>query len=167
MARLKEKIAYALGDAAAGGIVWKVMSIAFPLFFTNVFGLSFADAAVLMLVARMFDVVTDPLMGTLADRTRTKWGSYRPWLLWSAIPMAIINVLAFTAFPIATQAGRNAYALITFFVLVFIFTCVNIPYSAMSAAASLNTNERSKMASQADRLLRRQPYRCKLHPQAC
>ena len=70
MARLKEKIAYALGDAAAGGIVWKVMSIAFPLFFTNVFGLSFADAAVLMLVARMFDVVTDPLMGTLADRTQ-------------------------------------------------------------------------------------------------
>ena len=59
MARLKEKIAYALGDAAAGGIVWKVMSIAFPLFFTNVFGLSFADAAVLMLVARMFDVCTD------------------------------------------------------------------------------------------------------------
>ena len=56
MASIKEKIAYALGDAAAGGIVWKVMSIAFPLFFTNVFGLSFADAAVLMLVARMFDV---------------------------------------------------------------------------------------------------------------
>ena len=70
MARLKEKIAYALGDAAAGGIVWKVMSIAFPLFFTNVFGLSFADAAVLMLVARMFDVVTHPLMGTLATVPR-------------------------------------------------------------------------------------------------
>ena len=71
MASLKEKIAYAMGDAAAGGIVWKVMSIAFPLFFTNVFGLSFADAAVLMLIARMFDVVTDPLMGSLADRTVT------------------------------------------------------------------------------------------------
>lgn len=73
MASIKEKIAYALGDAAAGGIVWKVMSIAFPLFFTNVFGLSFADAAVLMLVARMFDVVTDPLMGSLADRTQSRW----------------------------------------------------------------------------------------------
>ena len=73
MASIKEKIAYALGDAAAGGIVWKVMSIAFPLFFTNVFGLSFADAAVLMLVARMFDVVTDPLMGSLADRTQSFW----------------------------------------------------------------------------------------------
>ena len=70
MASVKEKIAYALGDAAAGGIVWKVMSIAFPLFFTNVFGLTFADAAVLMLVARMFDVVTDPLMGSLADQLR-------------------------------------------------------------------------------------------------
>ena len=77
MASVKEKIAYALGDAAAGGIVWKVMSIAFPLFFTNVFGLTFADAAVLMLVARMFDVVTDPLMGSLADRTQSRWGTYR------------------------------------------------------------------------------------------
>ena len=67
MASLKEKIAYALGDAAAGGIVWKVMSIAFPLFFTNVFGLSFADAAVLMLVARMFDVVPDEKISPVAD----------------------------------------------------------------------------------------------------
>lgn len=90
MARLKEKIAYALGDAAAGGIVWKVMSIAFPLFFTNVFGLSFADAAVLMLVARMFDVVTDPLMGTLADRTQSRFGTYRPWLIYGAIPFGLI-----------------------------------------------------------------------------
>ena len=60
MASLKEKIGYALGDAASGGITWKIMSIAFPFYFTNVFGLSLADAAVLMLVARMFDVVTDP-----------------------------------------------------------------------------------------------------------
>ena len=70
MANLKEKIGYALGDAAAGGITWKIMSIAFPLFFTNVFGLTFADAATLMLIARMFDVITDPLMGSLADRTQ-------------------------------------------------------------------------------------------------
>ena len=77
---LSEKIGYALGDAAAGGITWKIMSIAFPLFFTNVFGLTFADAAALMLIARMFDVVTDPIMGSLADRTQTRWGTYRPWL---------------------------------------------------------------------------------------
>lgn len=66
------------------------MSIAFPLFFTNVFGLSFADAAVLMLVARMFDVVTDPLMGSLADRTQSRFGTYRPWLIFGAIPFGLI-----------------------------------------------------------------------------
>lgn len=84
MASLKEKIGYALGDAAAGGITWKVMSIAFPLFFTNVFGLTVADTATLMLIARMFDVVTDPLMGSLADRTQSRWGTYRPGL--SSVP---------------------------------------------------------------------------------
>ena len=66
MAKLSEKIGYALGDAAAGGITWKVMSIAFPFFFTNVFGLTVADTAALMLVARLFDVVTDPLMAAIA-----------------------------------------------------------------------------------------------------
>ena len=78
MAKLSEKIGYALGDAAAVGITWKIMSIAFPLFFTNVFGLTFADTATLMLIARMFDVFTDPLMGSLADRTQSRWGTYRP-----------------------------------------------------------------------------------------
>ena len=93
MVSLKEKVAYALGDADAGGIVWKVMSIAFPLFFTNVFGLSFADAAVLMLVARMFDVVTDPLMGSLADRTQIRFGTYRPWLIYGAVPFGLVFAL--------------------------------------------------------------------------
>ena len=90
MASLKEKIGYALGDAAAGGITWKVMSIAFPLFFTNVFGLTVADTATLMLIARMFDVVTDPLMGSLADRTQSRWGTYRPWLIYGAIPLGLV-----------------------------------------------------------------------------
>ena len=97
--KLSEKFAYALGDAAAGGIVWKVMSIAFPLFFTNIFGLSFADAAMLMLVARLFDVVTDPIMGSLADRTRSRWGTYRPWLIFGAIPLGLVFApLAIAAF---------------------------------------------------------------------
>ena len=109
MARLKEKIAYALGDAAAGGIVWKVMSIAFPLFFTNVFGLSFADAAVLMLVARMFDVVTDPLMGTLADRTQSRFGTYRPWLIYGAIPFGLIFALLLYT-PGFGPVGKRIYA---------------------------------------------------------
>ena len=76
MIPLREKIGYALGDAASGGITWKIMSVAFPLFFTNVFGLTFADAAALMLLARMFDVVTDPLMGSIADRTQSRRKSF-------------------------------------------------------------------------------------------
>ena len=95
MATIKEKIGYALGDAAAGGITWKIMSIAFPLFFTNVFGLTFADTAALMLLARLFDVVTDPLMGSIADRTQSRWGTYRPWLIFGAIPFGLIFALLF------------------------------------------------------------------------
>ena len=95
MASFTEKLAYALGDAAAGGITWKIMATAFPMFFTNIFGLSFADAGALMLIARMFDVVTDPLMGSIADRTQSRWGTYRPWIIFGAIPFGLIFALLF------------------------------------------------------------------------
>ena len=74
MAKFSEKIGYALGDAAAGGITWKVMSIAFPLFFTNIFGLTVADTATLLLVARLLDALTHPLMGAPAGRPQSEWG---------------------------------------------------------------------------------------------
>ena len=105
---LWEKISYAFGDAAAGGITWKIMSIAFPLFFTNVFGLSFADAAALMLIARLFDVVTDPVMGSLADRTQSRWGTYRPWLIFGAIPFGLIFALLLYT-PDHAQFRSNVY----------------------------------------------------------
>lgn len=143
---ISRHVCYGLGDFA-NNFSWAFVASFLMYFWTDVLGVSAAFGGTIMLVSRFWDAINDPIVGTLADRTRTKWGSYRPWLLWSAIPMAIINILAFTAFPISSQAGRNAYALVTFFILVFIFTCVNIPYSAMSAAASLNTNERAKMAS--------------------
>ena len=109
MARLIEKIGYGLGDAAAGGITWKVMSIAFPLFFTNIFGLTVADTATLMLVARLFDVVTDPLMGALADRTRSRWGTYRPWLIFGAVPLGVVfALLLFT--PDLGPEGKRIWA---------------------------------------------------------
>ena len=109
MATIKEKIGYALGDAAAGGITWKVMSIAFPFFFTNIYGLTLADTAALMLVARLFDVVTDPLMGSLADRTQSRWGTYRPWLIFGAIPFGLIfAMLLYT--PEFGPVGKRVYA---------------------------------------------------------
>ena len=130
MASIKEKIAYALGDAAAGGIVWKVMSIAFPLFFTNVFGLSFADAAVLMLVARMFDVVTDPLMGSLADRTQSRFGTYRPWLIYGAIPFGLIFALLLYT-PDFGPVGKRIYAYALYLLMMAVYTMVNVPYGSL------------------------------------
>jgi GPH family glycoside/pentoside/hexuronide:cation symporter len=123
MATLKEKIGYALGDAAAGGITWKVMSIAFPLFFTNVFGLTVADTATLMLVARMFDVVTDPLMGTLADRTQSRWGTYRPWLIWGAVPFGLIFALLLYT-PEFGLVGKRIWAYTLYLLMMAIYTGV-------------------------------------------
>ena len=117
MTNLKEKIGYALGDAAAGGITWKVMSIAFPLFFTNIFGLTVADTATLMLIARMFDVITDPLMGSLADRTQSRWGTYRPWLIFGAIPFGLIFALLLYT-PDFGPTGKRIYAYTLYLMMI-------------------------------------------------
>ena len=146
MARLKEKIAYALGDAAAGGIVWKVMSIAFPLFFTNVFGLSFADAAVLMLVARMFDVVTDPLMGTLADRTQSRFGTYRPWLIYGAIPFGLIFALLLYT-PDFGPVGKRIYAYALYLLMMAVYTMVNVPYGSLLGVMTDDDDEKNQFSS--------------------
>ena len=114
---LSEKIGYALGDAAAGGITWKVMSIAFPFFFTNVFGLTVADAAALMLVARLFDVVTDPMMGAIADRTQSRWGTYRPWLIFGAIPLGLVFALLLYT-PDLGPAGKRVYAYAMYLLMI-------------------------------------------------
>ena len=121
---IKEKIAYALGDAAAGGITWKVMSIAFLLFFTNIFGLAVVDSTTLMLVARLFDVVTDPIMGALADRTRSRWGTYRPWLIFGAIPLGLVfALLLFT--PDFSLAGKRIWAYSLYLLMMAVYTAVN------------------------------------------
>ncbi len=146
MASLKEKIAYALGDAAAGGIIWKVMSIAFPLFFTNVFGLTFADAAVLMLVARMFDVVTDPIMGSLADRTQSRWGTYRPWIIFGAIPFGIIFALLLYT-PDFGPTGKRIYAYTLYLLMMAIYTMVNVPYGSLLGVMTENDNEKNEFSA--------------------
>ncbi len=146
MASFKEKIAYALGDAAAGGIIWKVMSIAFPLFFTNVFGLTFADAAVLMLVARMFDVVTDPIMGSLADRTQSRWGTYRPWLIFGAIPFGIIFALLLYT-PDFGLTGKRIYAYTLYLLMMAIYTMVNVPYGSLLGVMTEDDNEKNQFSA--------------------
>ena len=146
MASLKEKIGYALGDAAAGGITWKVMSIAFPLFFTNIFGLTVADTATLMLVARLFDVVTDPIMGSIADRTQSRWGTYRPWLIFGAIPLGLVfALLLFT--PDFGPVGKRIWAYSLYLLMMVVYTAVNVPYGSLLGVMTDDDDEKNQFSS--------------------
>ncbi len=146
MAKLSEKIGYGLGDAAAGGITWKVMSIAFPFFFTNVFGLTVADAAALMLVARLFDVVTDPLMGAIADRTQSRWGTYRPWLIFGAIPLGLVFALLLYT-PDLGPGGKRIYAYALYLLMMVVYTAVNVPYGSLLGVMTEDDNEKNQFSS--------------------
>ena len=143
---LTEKIGYALGDAAAGGITWKVMSIAFPVFFTSIFGLTVADTAVLMLIARMFDVVTDPLMGSLADRTQSRWGTYRPWLIYGAIPFGLIFALLLYT-PDFGPVGKRIWAYTFYLLMMAVYTAVNVPYGSLLGVMTDNDDEKNQFSS--------------------
>ena len=146
MVTIKEKIGYALGDAAAGGITWKIMSIAFPLFFTNVFGLTFADTAALMLLARLFDVVTDPLMGSIADRTQSRWGTYRPWLIFGAIPFGLIFALLFFT-PELGMTGKRIWAYTFYLLMMAVYTMVNVPYGSLLGVMTRDDNETNQFSA--------------------
>lgn len=146
MAKLSEKIGYGLGDAAAGGITWKVMSIAFPFFFTNIFGLTVADAGALMLLARLFDVVTDPLMGALADRTKSRWGTYRPWLIFGAIPLGLVFALLLYT-PDFGPVGRRIYAYAMYLLMMVVYTAVNVPYGSLLGVMTDDSDERNQFSS--------------------
>ena len=146
MATIKEKIGYALGDAASGGITWKIMSIAFPLFFTNVFGLSFADTAALMLIARLFDVVTDPLMGSIADRTQSRWGTYRPWLIFGSIPFGLIFALLFFT-PELGMTGKRIWAYTFYLLMMAVYTMVNVPYGSLLGVMTRDDNETNQFSA--------------------
>ncbi len=144
--KLSEKIGYALGDAAAGGITWKIMSIAFPLFFTNIFGLSFADAATLMLIARLFDVVTDPIMGSIADRTQSKWGTYRPWIIFGAIPLGLVFALLLYT-PNLDPTGKRIWAYSLYLLMMLVYTMVNVPYGSLLGVMTDDDNEKNQFSS--------------------
>ena len=146
MASLKEKIGYALGDAAAGGITWKIMSIAFPLFFTNIFGLTVADTATLMLIARLFDVVTDPLMGSIADRTQSRWGTYRPWLIFGAIPFGLVFACLLHT-PELGIVGKRIWAYSFYLLMMAMYTMVNVPYGSLLGVMTDDDNEKNQFSS--------------------
>ncbi|MFI1745711.1 MFS transporter [Thalassobellus sediminis] len=142
---LKEKIGYALGDGAAN-IAWRGVQTFLFIFYTDVFGLSPVTVGVLMLVARSSDGISDILMGIIGDRTKSKYGKFRPWILWTAIPLGVILSLLFTS-PELGANGKIVYAYITYIFFTLIYTANNIPYGALMAVMTGNDKERTSIGS--------------------
>jgi probable glucitol transport protein GutA len=139
-----KKLGYALGDMA-NNFSWAFTSSFLMIFYTDVFGISAAAVSIMMLVSRLWDAVNDPMIGILADRTHTKWGRYRPWVLFGALPLGLATVLTFWAHPSFSNTGKLVYAYITYSILVFAYTAVNIPYSAMTATLTQDPRERGSL----------------------
>lgn len=142
---LKEKVAYGMGDAACS-MYWKIFTMYLVFFYTDVFGITAAAAGTLLLVTRIWDTANDPIMGIIADRTSTKYGKFRPYLLWFALPFAVIGVLTFTT-PGFSYTGKLIYAYITYLMMMMAYTVVNVPYGALLGVMSPNPEERTKLGS--------------------
>ncbi|MGC1421763.1 MAG: MFS transporter [Terracidiphilus sp.] len=140
-----EKSGYALGDMAANFVFQAMLALQLD-FYTHTFGLTAAQAGTLFLVVGLSVACLNPVMGVIADRTSTKWGKFRPWLLWSALPFGIIGVLTFTT-PGFSPAGKIIYAWITYILLRVIYTVNNVPYASLTAVMTSDPDERTSIAS--------------------
>jgi Na+/melibiose symporter-like transporter len=140
-----EKVGYSLGDAGAN-FVFKTM-VTFQIFYyTDVMGISGKNAGTLLLVARLWDAFFDPMMGVIADRTNTRWGKFRPWILWSAVPWGIFMYLAYSV-PGYSMTGLLIYACATNILLMTIYSVNNTPYSALTGVMTGDVNERTSLSS--------------------
>ncbi|WP_431642646.1 glycoside-pentoside-hexuronide (GPH):cation symporter [Enterobacter mori] len=137
---LKEKIGYGMGDAGAC-MIWSVLALYLTWFYTDVYGLDAGIVGTLFLVIRIFDAFSDPVMGAICDRTRTRWGKFRPWLLWMAVPFGLGAVLMFTT-PDLSMNGKIIYAWVTYLVMSLIYTAINIPYCSVAGVITLNQKQR-------------------------
>jgi len=143
--QLKEKIGYALGDGAAN-IAWRGVSTFLFVFYTDVYGLDAVSVGLIMLVARSFDGVSDVAMGIIGDSYTSKYGKFRPWILWTAIPLAISLSLLYTT-PDFSDGGKLVYAYITYILFTLIYTANNIPYGALMSVMTGDQKERISLGS--------------------
>ncbi|HCM46481.1 MAG TPA: MFS transporter [Colwellia sp.] len=145
MISIREKIAYGLGDTASN-IIFQTVMMFLLLFYTDVVGLSPGVVGTMFLLVRLIDAVTDPIMGNIADKTRTKWGQFRPYLLWLALPFALISILAFTT-PDLTGNNKIIYAFVTYILLMIAYTAINIPYCGLGGVITADAKERVTVQS--------------------
>ncbi|KRD12845.1 cation transporter [Flavobacterium sp. Root901] len=142
---LKEKIGYGLGDAASS-MFWKIFSMYLLFFYTDVFGLAPAVVGTMFLITRIWDSCFDPIVGIIADRTKTKWGKFRPYLLWVAIPFAVIGVLTFYT-PDFDEKGKIIYAYVTYSLMMMIYSLINVPYASLLGVMSSDRKDRNTLSS--------------------
>ncbi len=137
----KEKIGYSLGDTASN-LFFQTFILFITIFYTDVFGLSASAVGTMFLITKIWDAINDPIMGMIADRTKTRWGKFRPFLLWFAIPFGIFGVLTFTT-PDLSPTGKLIYAYVTYTLLMMLYTVINVPYSALMGVITSNAAVRT------------------------
>ena len=139
-----EKVGYGLGDTASN-ILYQAWSFFLMIFYTDVFGIPAKVASFMFLVTRIWDMINDPLMGMIADRTNTRWGKFRPYLLWMAVPYGILACAMFIT-PQWSQNMKVVYAYITYILATMAYTAINIPYSSLMAVITPNPKERTTLS---------------------
>ena len=142
---IREKVGFSLGDAAANFIFQTIMLLQLS-FYTDSFRISATAIALLFLIGRLVGAVSDPIMGVIADRTETRWGKFRPWIIWTSIPFGIIAFFAFTT-PDFGETAKVIYAFITYFLLMMVYSANNIPYSALSGVITGDMKQRNSLFS--------------------
>jgi GPH family glycoside/pentoside/hexuronide:cation symporter len=136
-----ERVGYALGDTASN-LFFQTFILFITIFYTDVFGISAKAVGVMFLITKIWDAVNDPMMGLIADRTETRWGKFRPYLLWFAVPIGLIGVLTFTT-PDLSTTGKLVYAYVTYTLLMMLYTVINVPYSALMGVITSNARVRT------------------------
>ncbi|MBP1617370.1 MAG: cation transporter [Bacteroidetes bacterium] len=142
---LREKIGYGLGDAASS-MFWKIFGMYSLFFYTDVFGITAAAAGTMFLVARLWDSFFDVFVGILSDRTKTRWGKYRPYLLWFAIPFAVMGAITFFA-PDFGDTAKLVYAYVTYSLMMIVYSLINVPYASLLGSISSDPKQRNSLSS--------------------
>ena len=145
MIKLTEKIGYGFGDMASS-MFWKLFGAYLMIFYTDVFGLPAAVVGTMFLITRIWDSAFDPIVGVVADRTHSRWGKFRPYLLWLAVPFGIIGVLTFVT-PDWSPTGKLVYAYVTYSLMMMIYSAINVPYASLLGVMSPNPKERNTLST--------------------
>ena len=143
--KLSEKLGYGLGDTASN-FFFQTFNIFLLYYYTDVFGISAAAVGTLFFVSKLWDAVNDPLMGAVADRTNTRFGKFRPYLLWMAIPYGVVGYLMF-ANPALDDSGKLVYAWVTYSLMMMLYTAINVPYSALMGVITPSSRQRTLLSS--------------------